>query len=233
MTDKLFDAGLVFSPEFPLTIATRLLKDILSPIGLAAFLAGVWFAIRERRWAEILGVVGFVAYLLLVAKGNYVHDYYQLAIIPIAPSLAALGLVRAADGAAARWPDGRTRFLAWALALAATATFVRHASFHSWYEFARADLDVCDGVRRAEPPDALVVFVGYNDPKLLFCMDRRGWLLPSYEADEVHLRSAWEGGARIAVVPDGVQDAGARRLLNEVGKPLFRAGSLQVFGLRD
>ena len=42
-------------------------------------------------------MAGFGAYLLLVARGNDVHDYYQLPIVPIAAVLVGQGVVHALD----------------------------------------------------------------------------------------------------------------------------------------
>jgi hypothetical protein len=47
-------------------------------------------------------------------------------------------------------------------------------------------------------------------------MDRKGWLLPSAE-DDGALRTAWEAGASLVVVPKSLPDGSVRRLLAENG----------------
>ena len=211
MTDKLFDPDVVFSASFVRVIASRIFKDILGPVGVAGALAGLWYGVRERRWCEALGVAGFAAYLVLVAGGNYIHDYYQLALIPIAPSLVSFGLVRLVSKLA-HSPERRRGALAVALGVAALSTFVRSASAHSWYEYPASDVELCRTIGGLSAPDDRVVVLGSSDPKLLFCIDRRGWLLPSAE-DDGALRTAWEAGARLVVVPKSLPDGSVRRFL--------------------
>jgi hypothetical protein len=232
MTDKLFDAPLVFSATFPSVLVLRLLKDVLGPVGMVGVVSGFWFALRERRWCDLFAVGGFVAYLVLVAKGNYIHDYYQLVCMPMAPALAAFGLVRLSESRAVVAANAARggQMLAWAMAIAAAASFIRSTSFHSWYDYPADEIELCDSLRDLSQPTDRMVFLGYNDPSLMFCIDRKGWLLASFEADEAHLRSAWNGGATFAVVPDSVQDGGVRRLL--VGPPALRHHDISVFRLR-
>jgi dolichyl-phosphate-mannose-protein mannosyltransferase len=229
MLDKLFDASLVASPSFSWVMLTRLARDILGPIGFIGVAAGVWFGVWERRWGEVLGVGGFVAYLVLVARGNYIHDYYQLAVIPIAPSAATLGLLRIVDMLPRR---RRTTALASLLGLAALATFVRSVSFHSWYDYSTSEVELCAQTRLLEPQGVLVVSVGDGDPSFLFCIDRKGWLLPAYQADEAHLRAAWAEGARIAIAPHSLENPEARRFLAETGTLAIRGQNADIYRLR-
>lgn len=233
MSNKLFDARLVVSARFWSVVTGRLFKDVLGPVAFAGAAYGVRVAWRERRWCELLGIAGFAVYLLAVAQGNFVHDYYQLAIVPIAPSLAAVGLTRFADvrfGSAGA--DRSNRVLVYAMAVAVSATFVRSASAHSWYEYAASDVELCERLRAIQPREARVVFVGVNDPKFLYCADRKGWLQTEAEADEQHLRDARREGATIAAVPAEIQDAGIRRLLAESGTLVLDRPGWRVFELR-
>ena len=228
MTDKLFDPAIVFSTSFIEVMASRLVKDILGPVGVAGALAGLWYGLRERRWCEALGVAGFAAYLVLVAGGNYIHDYYQLAVIPVAPSLVSFGLVRIVDAFAAS-PEGRRRALAATLGAAALATFARSASAHSWYEYSTGEVELCRSIGATSSEGERVMVVGTSDPKLLFCIDRKGWLLPS--ADEGAIRAAWDAGARLAVVPKSSTNAAAQRFLAENGSPVLSTLDADVFRL--
>jgi hypothetical protein len=215
MTDKLFDADVVFSLSFARVIASRIFQDILGPVGVVGALAGLWCGMRERRWCEAFGAAGFAAYLVLVAGGNYVHDYYQLALIPIAPPLVSLGLIRLAAALTDK-PDRRTSLVAVALGAAAIATFARSASAHSWYEYAASDVELCRFVAALSLPTERVVVLGTSDPKLLFCMDRKGWLIPSVEDDSA-IRRAWETGAKLVVAPKASLGDNVRHFLTENG----------------
>ena len=67
--------------------------------------------------------------MLIDARGNYHHDYYQLAIMPLAPALGSLGIVRVVDRYVR--PIRREVCVAIVLGLAAAGTFVRHVSAHA------------------------------------------------------------------------------------------------------
>jgi hypothetical protein len=58
---------------------------------------GLVLAIRRRLWPELLRAVAFVAYVILVARGNSVHDYYQVAIVPVAIMLVTIGVKAGSD----------------------------------------------------------------------------------------------------------------------------------------
>jgi hypothetical protein len=230
MTDKLFDPAVVFSLSFPQVIASRLVKDILGPVGVAGALSGLYYGVRGRRWCELLGTAGFVAYLVLVAGGNSIHDYYQLALMPVAPSLVSFGLLRLVDAFAAS-PERRRRALATALGVAALATFIRSASAHSLYEYATSDVELCRAIGAVSSPDERVVILGTSDPKLLFCVDRKGWLVPSPMAEEV-LHPIWKAGGRLVVVPKSLpDDTSTRRFLAESGSPVISTLDADVIRL--
>jgi dolichyl-phosphate-mannose-protein mannosyltransferase len=230
MTDKLFDPAVVFSISFPQVMVSRLSKDVFGPVGIVGAAAGLWYGLREKRWCELFGVLGFVAYLVLVAGGNYIHDYYQLAVMPVTPSLVSFGLVRLVDTFRSS-SERRRHLLAAALGVAALATFVRSASAHSWYEYATADVELCRSIAAVSLPDERLVMLGTSDPKLLFCVDRRGWLLPA-PVDEQSLRRTWEAGGRLVVVPKSLPDGdGARRFLAEVGSTAVSTLDADVFRL--
>jgi hypothetical protein len=111
---------------------------------------------------------------------------------------------RQADTAAISRNFYRERFnqlLAILLGVAAFTSFVRSTSFHSWCEYGADSVLFCESVDRFAERDDRVVFIGNNDPALLFCMDRKGWLVSEDESTEERIRSIWKAGAKIAVVP--------------------------------
>jgi hypothetical protein len=211
LTDKSFEPSLVFSTRFPLRIARRLVRDIIGPVGLVLLVWGTIAAVRRRRWVEPAGLLGFAVYLVAVARGNYHHDYYQLAILPVGPMLVGLGVVAAVEHAARRgWPSGRRQWLAAGLLwLLAATTAVRSLSAHSWYEIEAGRLELCRTIApQIEPADRLL-FVNYLSPDVMFCVDRPGWILDwPARAREVE-RAARDGGSILLVPPSDVGRLGA------------------------
>ena len=137
LTDKLIDTDLLLSAEYPFKVAIRLVKDVLGPVVVIFVPVGAVLAVRRGRRAEVLGLLAFAAYLIVVTAGNFHHNYYQLPVVPIATVLASVGIVGAMSRLAVRYGWDRARTLAayslilWA---AAASTFVRSVSAHHWYE---------------------------------------------------------------------------------------------------
>jgi Dolichyl-phosphate-mannose-protein mannosyltransferase len=202
LSDKLVDWAVLLSPSYPYSIGRRLLKDILGPLGVAACVVGLVSAARQQRRMEIFGLAAFGLYLCVVVVGNAVHNYYQLAVVPVAAPVMALGL-----GQALRWrPDLQpaeervwTRLVLVAV-LAMATSLVRFTGAHSWFEVEWTKEQVCRELPRRLTGQDMPVFVGYNSPDLLFCLDKRGWLLPPPDGSLDRVTALRARGATIAVV---------------------------------
>jgi hypothetical protein len=202
LTDKTFDPALVFSAQFPLRIARRLVRDIVGPVGLVLLVWGAVAAIRRRRWVEPAGLGAYVIYLVAVARGNYHHDYYQLAILPLGAVLVGLGVVATVEAAKGRgWSTARRQTLAATLLwMLVVTTIVRSLSAHSWYEVEPGRLELCRTIAQHVEPGDRLLFVNYLSPDVMFCLDRRGWIL-DWPARAPEVERARREGASIALVP--------------------------------
>jgi hypothetical protein len=211
MADKLFDRSLVFSSAFVVQVSRQLFKDVFG-VTLLFFLVGIPGALRRGKLCEPLAVLGFLAYLVIVARGNYVHNYYQLPVMMLAPFLAALGVVDAAFWTAQRVPRwrGHAPAIAGAFLLVITfSTFLRSVSANSWYGVSPDVVQACRESATWLRPDDRLLFADYNDPKIMFCMDRQGWLLPRHLTDADHLSDAVRDGATVAVIVTESRGSGA------------------------
>lgn len=205
--DKLFDASLL-TWHYAWLISSRLTRDVLGPIGVIAALVGLTRSVTTGYRAEIFGVLGFLFYVVVVTGGNLNHNYYQLQIVPVGTVLAGLGVVAWVQrtGDAKRWLAAqRLRASAFVIGLAVLAAFVRNAGFHSWYEVDQTRAEVCRNLSPRLATGELVAFVGYKSPDILFCLDRRGWLL---DEDTPHdqLRRVIPDGAGVIVIPTRYED---------------------------
>jgi hypothetical protein len=226
LTDKLFDPGLVFSWRFAERIVRKLLRDVF---GITAIFVvwGAFIARRQRRLAEIAGLAGFVVYVLAVATGVFRHDYYLLPVGMTAAPLAALGILHGAVPALTRVL--RERALAILLTLVVLSSFVRAASFHSWYEWDARDEELCEDGRAVLKPGDRVVFVDIDDPALMFCLDVKGWLFGKGEP-VASLERSLAGGAAAAVVPIDA-DPGPAAWLERVGAEVYRNRKYRILRL--
>jgi hypothetical protein len=228
LTDKLFDPATVFSLDYPALILHRLAKDILGPIGLVGVAVGTLVGLRRGRWCEVFGVAGFVVYLVVVSEGNVPHDYYQLAIMPVAPLVVTLGLVATSDWLG-RGRRGRDRVMATLLLLAALSTLVRSVSAHSWYEIDPDAAELCRAVAELTESDERLIVVGDNNPWLLFCADRRGWLVSGGESGPAKIVEAWQEGAAWAVVLRTAVEPDAKRFLEQTAEVAYAGRAGVVF----
>jgi hypothetical protein len=56
-------------------------------------------------------------------------------------------------------------------------------------------------LREATEPQERVIFLMHNNPDMLFCADRKGWLLPQHQITGPALRDAMNAGAVAVVSP--------------------------------
>jgi hypothetical protein len=197
LRDKLFDGTLLASPAFRSRIAETITFDLVGPPGLALGVVGLWLCVRRRRWFEVFGVLSFMVYLVIVAKGNYAHDYYQSALAPVWTVLVACGATEMLRGARRRWNLGPGVYAAvvCVLALAMAGWTLRRSIRSPLYRVDHAREEMCRAlVPNLAGPDLLLT-IGDGAPDLLFCVDHRGWALPPDESTGEAIHRAWVEGA--------------------------------------
>ena len=228
LTNKLFNPELVFTWNFVERIVRKLLRDIF---GITAVFV-VWGALvawRRGRIAEILGLAGFVVYVLVVADGVFHHDYYLLPIGMTASPLAALGIVNGAVPALTRF--SRETALATVLALVLMSSFVRAASFHSWYEWDPSEADLCQAGPSVLKPRERVLFADIGEPRLMFCLDVQGWLVGRNEPVAALDRARAEGATAIVTWSAKEVTPQTAAWLQGVGEEVYRNNRLRVIRL--
>jgi hypothetical protein len=227
LEDKFFAPALVTSFEFWRTIASRLAFDIFGPLGLALLVWGLVRCLRSERRFEAAAAGGFVAYLLIVARGNFVHDYYQLVAVPVGSVLVAVG----ADAVASRYgrgsSDRRVCMASLLVGVIVLSAFLR--SLNSWYGVPWEKAHVCAG-RDQLAPDERLVLAGYQNPDLLFCLDRKGWILPPAAVSPAALGNLRAGGAGAVLVTNPAPSAVADWLEHN-GQPLVENRKFKLYRL--
>jgi len=227
LTDKLFDPALVFSWRFVERIVRKLARDVFG-ITLIFVAWGAVIAWRRGRLAEVGGLAGFLAYVLLVARGVFRHDYYLLPVGMTAAPLAALGIVHGAVPTVRRF--SRETALAGVLVLVLLSSFVRAASFHSWYEVDSAEADLCEAGRTVLKPRERVLFADIDDPKLMFCLDVQGWLFGRGEPVASFDRARSQGATAIVTPADDVRPETAA-WMQGLGEQVYRNRRLRIVRL--
>lgn len=202
--DKLFSVD-DMNGHYVYVVLRRLFRDILGPVGLVAWLTGIVVSVRRGRLVEAAAFAGFIAYLIIVSRGNRAHDYYLLAVVPgalisIPEGIVAIAraLARAAAGRMVLRAQPVAFVLVWTMAL---FCFGRSISFHSWYEVDSDKEYFCSALPPMLRPGELVVFANYNSPDLLYCLDHRGWLLLEGASTPETLSRLTAEGASVLVMP--------------------------------
>jgi len=99
---------------------------------------------------------------------------------------------------------------------------------HAWRQ---AEVELRRSIGTVSSPSERVVVLGTSDPKLLFCMDRKGWVMPSTN-DDGALRTAWQAGARLVVVPKTLPHESVRRFLDDNGTTVLSTTETDLIRLR-
>ncbi len=96
--DKFLDIETIKSPQFYQNIFNSVVGITLTPIGFALCLFGIFLKFKERR-AKVFHfwLLGVLLYFIIVGKGNMLHMYYQLPLIPIAAIFVGLALSKLSD----------------------------------------------------------------------------------------------------------------------------------------
>ena len=175
-SDKWGNWRLVASGEFWNGVLFRSLAERhLTWAGVPLAVAGLLLPRVGRRsglvdaWLVALGV-----YLVVVARGNYVHEYYQLPLIPPLSIVMGRAIVAAfAPGSRRTWRVGVVTVL-----LAATLALGGSRLISYWHreDPARSPLvRLAQAIERRTPPGSRIVTLDQGNPTLLYLAHRKGW----------------------------------------------------------
>jgi hypothetical protein len=178
MTWLLSDLNLLRGKELYLVIWKRLGQDVLTSVGRALFVLGLFLGLRKKG-ERVLDIWfgATILYVLALGRGNAVHHYYQLPLLPMA--------VIYIGKAMALLPRlGLRRFL-WlpVTALLIVATGAESLKITKpWYgEEIQGLYQFAETVKRTTPAGSPIMlsssFINFApwDPRLLYAFDRRGW----------------------------------------------------------
>ncbi len=157
-------------------LLTKLGLQNLTWAGLLLFPIGL-FSLPRHESAKLIRwwLLSELAYFLVVAKGNLVHEYYQLPFLP----LAAIVLGNLLAGLLSSNKVNAGLRIVTALFLLMPLS----SGYRVWHTFKvkkwkRDWLALAGDVQRTSSPQTLVAALqNYPDPTLLYLCDRKGWAL--------------------------------------------------------
>lgn len=161
------------------------------------FIAGL-FLVRRSDGERLFDawLIAVLIYILIVARGNQVHEYYQLPIM--LPGVVFLGKAFAAG-----MERGRSRWLRGALVVSLCGTLVlsglRLASFYRGEDRTATLFQMAESVQRNIAPDERIITVSEGNPVALYACHRKGWTCAPAEITPEYLRQRKQEGARYLV----------------------------------
>lgn len=156
----------------------RISKLILGYVGIAFVILGLFKIDKEKHYPFFLSfLISSLLYLVVIARGNVQHDYYQILIIPTVALFVARGVFMMYQFAGKLNKIVATLSFAFLLFLTLSL---------SWYYvrdyFNINNIAIVEAGEKADqilPKDAKVIAPYDGDTTLLYYINRKGW--PSFE----------------------------------------------------
>ncbi|OGD63306.1 hypothetical protein A2160_02325 [Candidatus Beckwithbacteria bacterium RBG_13_42_9] len=129
---------------------------------------------QKEGWFYYSWLLGLIIFMVVIAKGNVTHDYYQLPLVPIGCIFMAKGFEFLAMYGKGLW----SRIINFGLGIA----FVLLMLAFGWYEvrgFFNINhpeiIEAGQAVDRLTPPDAKIIAPYQSDSAFLYQTNRIGW----------------------------------------------------------
>lgn len=191
--------GMLVSSEFWIRVLGGSLSgSFLTWAGLPLVIAGL--VIRRRSQHDCLFDVWLLSallYVIIVARGNYVHEYYQLMVA--VPVTIFMGKALAKHLLPGNWRNWRAITSGACLAGILVLSLVRYSGY---MRSETADLELryfSAGVQARTPSGTRLIAVDHGDPTLLCLTQRKGWHAWPDRLDDSLLAEEIAGGAEYLV----------------------------------
>jgi 4-amino-4-deoxy-L-arabinose transferase-like glycosyltransferase len=154
-------------------IAQQTLVSSLTPALAVMALVGLFVPqSRDRRYSRLFHwwLAAMIVFIIISGYGNR-HRWYQLPLVPIAAAFAGAGCAFVAS----KIPS---RVIAVTLSglLVSSVTILAFYYVQPFYQSSAAQLrDAGLELKKATPPDALIVAADMGDPTIFYYAERKGW----------------------------------------------------------
>jgi len=172
--------------------------------GFILFVVGL-FVHRNRKEEKLFDwwLIGVMVFFAIVARGNQVHEYYQLPFtIPAAVFIGkALNKFLTPDAFRLTWKKSRLSLIAILLCgLSIPALgFLRYSNYMEGERLDGSIFQLGNAVRTRTEPDAFILAVDEGDPVVLYRCGRRGWHESPDNLTPGRLKGMREQGAQYLV----------------------------------
>ena len=204
-TDKWANFDMIITPKFYNDVFFKSFAERhLTYAGFIPFVIGL-FVSRTSKSERVFDwwLIALLVYVLIVARGNQVHEYYQL---PFAlPAVAYVGKVFARYMPISSLRElvkmGSFRGLFFRLCLVGIVvlSFLRYSNFMNGETTDAPLFRLAADVQSTTSRTDLIVALSEGNPVVLYRCDRKGWNASVDQVDPAFLREKWERGARFIV----------------------------------
>jgi len=173
--DKWFNLDLLMTSKFyQRLIFTNIAKRLLTYGGFAVFILGLFLKFEGREKVVIYWLGGLVVYMLVVARGNYLLDYYQLPLL-LPASFVIAGTI---EWVASNSPVHKTARDAVILAILMIAPLsaARNVGFTNHVARDVSLVNFAQNLDAALPQECRVVTLTKGNPTFLYHINRKGWV---------------------------------------------------------
>lgn len=195
--DKWGSLAVWTNADFYAQLLLRLLFHLLTPPVALAALIGLCLPAQgtgEKLSFYFLG--GVVLYCFVVAKGNWVHNYYQTPFLFPLSYFAGRGL----ESILSLWQQKGGGYACFVSGFLALLTFFVWQPLPQFYRKQVHFLQAAEMVRRHVPEGAPILTVDDSLPEVLYYADRRGWHLHAMEQPPERMNEFRAKGARAVVL---------------------------------
>jgi predicted membrane-bound mannosyltransferase len=201
-TDKWGNFDLIISPKFYNDIFFKSIAERhLTYAATIPFLVGL-FLKRQSREEKVFDwwLIAVIIYFLIVAKGNDVHEYYQLPFI--VPAVAYIGktfskyLTLRPENASPAFSRWRV-FLSFCCIAIVPLSFLRYSESFAARERPNSPLTrLAQEVETLTNPRDLIIVASEGEPTLLYRSHRKGWVVAPWALDSTYIVEKQRHGAK-------------------------------------
>lgn len=176
-----------FRPSFwRWILGDRFGREILGVTGTVLFFIGLLIKpVVKQTWFLHLFALGSFLYVVVLAKGNVQHDYYQTLIVPALVIFVAKGFVDLMKGIPGFLP--RLYTIPFALLFLPLTLYLTWGEVKGLYQINNGAIVEAGKVAdQILPADAVVVAPYQGDTSFLYQINRPGWAVVAYPIKDLH-----------------------------------------------
>jgi hypothetical protein len=161
-------------------IARQTFGSSLTPLLSVMALVGLFVPqSRDRRYSRLFHwwLAAMIVFIVVVGYGNR-HRWYQLPLVPIAAVFAGVACAFVASKISSRIIAVTSSVLLVTAFTTLAFYYVQPFYQSSASQFRNAALEL----KKATPPDALIVAADMGDPTIFYYAERKGWHFPEHDA---------------------------------------------------